>query len=192
MFTKCNVFAISGETEWKLRLSAVLRQIGFRKIVRLNSAEQLSPSSFSQLNFLLMHSSMNKELIYKVTETVRASRDDNIRCMPIIVLLDIGLVSTVHEFINLGCDDLIIYPCSAKEICQRLITQVQTERDYFETPNYFGPDRRIHLPDKEHAERRDGMKSTYTHLVIKRSLSGGVEIISSRKNVPEKMKLAAG
>ncbi len=177
--------------EWESRLSTIMKQVGFRKSLRLDAEEHLDPSDRKRLHFLVMHSSKNKDLIYKITKLVRSSREDNIRFMPIIVLLDTSKESAVQEFLNLGCDDILIYPCSAKVIAHRLKQQVRKPRDFYETEQYFGPDRRIHAPNQEHPDRRNGEGSTYKHIVIERSVDGGIKIISTTQHAPQEDQIAS-
>lgn len=190
MFKNCIAFTIASEAEWRGRLSAVLQQIGFRQSIRLNAAESLMPADHTRLHFLLMHSSMNRDLIHKITQFVRSSADENIRFMPIVVLLDASLESEVQEFLQLGCDDIIIYPCSAKTITQRLVQQVNTQRDYFQTDNYFGPDRRQLGMNEDHPERRGGKESSFRHMVISRAITGKIEIVSDTQHTPLQKTMA--
>lgn len=184
VFKNCNAYTIADEKEWQGRLSGIMQQIGFRYNIKLEAAGTLSSSTAGMLNFLIMHSSKSRDLVYTITKAIRSSNDDVIRFMPIIVLLDASLESEVHQFINLGCDDIIIYPCPPQKMAQRLELQVNTQREYFETDNYFGPDRRITTYDKPHPLRQGGKQSTYKHILIKRQLTGRINIISETMHTP--------
>lgn len=191
MFKNCNAYTIADENEWQGRLSGIMQQIGFRYSIRLEAASRLGATNAGMLNFLIIHSSKSRDLVYSITKAIRSSNDDKVRFMPIIVLLDASLESEVHEFINLGCDDIMIYPCAAKKMAQRLELQVKSQREYFETENYFGPDRRITTYDEPHPKRQGGKQSRYKHMLIKREVSGRVNIVSETMHTPEQ-QLKAG
>lgn len=191
MFKNCNAYTIAEESEWQGRLSGVLGQVGFRYSIRLEAAGRLDSTSSNMLNYLIIHSSRSRDLVYSVTKAVRSSGDDRIRFMPIIVLMDASFESEVHEFINLGCDDIIIYPCPTNQLAKRLALQFKTKREYFQTDTYFGPDRRIATYDKPNSNRNDGKDSTYTHIIIKREVTGRINIVSRTQHTPELQQQAS-
>ena len=182
MFRNCNAYTIASESEWHGRLSGIMQQVGFRRCTRLEAAGRMDAAMSKALSFLIIHSSKSRDLISRVASAVRKSDEDHIRFMPIVVLLDASRESEVVEFINLGCDDIIIYPCTPQVLSKRLELQVTTKREYFETDTYFGPDRRIPQFDKAHPDRKGGAGSFYKKIVIKRDLSGKVTRVSETEH----------
>lgn len=139
----------------------------------------------THLPFLFVHSDADKALIIKMVAEVRANPDDNIRFMPVIMLSSERSERVVRKFLTLGCDDIILYPCTAQPLAQRLRMQINQQHDYFQTSSYFGPDRRKNETGETHPDRRGGKESFYRHIEIKRDLRGGVKVLSSQTFEPQ-------
>lgn len=121
----------------------------------------------------------------EVIQEARANQDDNIRFMPIIMLTSNQNERIIRKFLALGCDDIILYPCTSQPLANRLRMQIDQQFDYFQTAKYFGPDRRKKEHDEDHPDRRGGKNSYYRHIEIRRDLRGGVKVLSSQVFEPE-------
>lgn len=121
----------------------------------------------------------------EVIQEARANQDDNIRFMPIIMLTSNQNERIIRKFLMLGCDDIILYPCTSQPLANRLRMQIDQQFDYFQTAKYFGPDRRKKEHDADHPDRRGGKDSYYRHIEIRRDLRGGVKVLSSQVFEPE-------
>jgi len=185
VFEHCSAYVIASEIEWQSRLSYIMRQVGFSECIRLSATRSILPRHPTHLPFFFIHSNANKALAVKTVNEVRANGDDTVRFMPIIMLTDEMSERTIRKFMTLGCDDIILFPCTAPLLAQRLRLQVDKQRDYFQTTTYFGPDRRRSGSDNDHPERRDGKGSTYRHIEIKRDIRGGVKVLSTKTFKPE-------
>ncbi len=188
MFENCSAYVIAGEQEWRRRLSPILDKIGFGIAGRLGAGDGLAmpAGSVSRLPFLIVHSEVDFAAVEQVVALLRNRPEDQFRFIPIVALLDNRSESMVRGYIGLGCDDIVIYPCTAGELRRRLKHQIGHERDYYRTPDYFGPDRR----GTAFAEDRTGSGRAGTgecrHIVISRDLSGAVTILSdTAEDAPE-------
>ena len=185
MFEQCSAYVISSEIEWQSRLSYVLRQVGFSECIRLSSTRGILPLHPTHLPFLLIHSNADKQFALKSVDQVRTNGDDAIRFMPIIMLTDEQSERTIQKFLALGCDDIVLYPCTAPPLAKRLRMQILQSQKYFQTQSYFGPDRRRNETAPPHPDRRGGKGSLYQNFEIKRDVRGGVKILSSQTFEPQ-------
>jgi len=185
VFEQCSAYVISSEVEWQSRLSYIMRQVGFSECIRLSGTRGILPRHPTHLPFLLIHSNANKQFALKTVDQVRANGDDTVRFMPIIMLTDEQSERTIQKFLVLGCDDIFLYPCTARPLAKRLRMQISQPQEYFQTANYFGPDRRRNESGPTHPDRRGGKGSQYQRFEIKRDIRGGVKILSSQTFEPQ-------
>lgn len=179
MFENCSAYVIAGEEEYRRRLSPILDKIGFGIAGRLGADDGLAmpAGSVSRLPFLIVHSGVDFAAVEKVVALLRNRPEDQFRFIPIVALLDNRYESTVRNYIGLGCDDIVIYPCTARELRRRLKQQIERERDYYQTPDYFGPDRRGTAFANRQGPFREG-QGECRHIVITRDLNGAVTVVS--------------
>lgn len=185
VFENCSASVIASESEWQSRLSHVLRQIGFGASYRLTSDRGLTQRHPTHLPFLIIHWQADTSFALNTIREVRSTPDDDVRFMPIIMLAGDSTERTIHQHLTLGCDDIIVYPCTAPPLERRLRLQIDREHDYFQTSTYFGPDRRKDETGTTHPDRRGGKGSHYRHIVIKRDVRGGVKVLSNQTFEPE-------
>lgn len=189
MFKKCSAHLLVPENEWQTRLSYVIRQIGFSETHRLHSPKELENNRPGLLPFLLLHSNIDPAMTQDYVSMARLSGNDDIRFMPIIMLADDRSEASVERYLKLGCDDIILYPCSGASLARRLRMQIGLKHDYFQTKDYFGPDRRKNEAGAPHSKRRGGRDAYYRHIEIKRTVRGGIKVLSNQSFDPNE-KLA--
>jgi hypothetical protein len=117
-----------------------------------------------------------------ITEAIRASQVQRIRFAPMIYLSKSPSLDTIKACINLGFDDVITRPFTLNRISQRLQRQVGHTLVYYETPTYFGPDRRGRLKHEEGHSKR-GTGGQYRRLEITRSPVAGINVLSDETHV---------
>ena len=126
------------------------------------------------INFILVHYLLGDELLSGILRAIRSS-DSLLRFSPVILIADDCPFERVLAYIELGLDDVISLPENREEIIQRLATQLDTEHTYFETLDYFGPDRRRMRADAGD-DRRKGTAG-HSRYRFRRDVSCGIEII---------------
>jgi hypothetical protein len=80
-----------------------------------------------------------------VVDAIRFSPNLRLRFLPLIYFSRDASLTTIRACIRMGFDDVIALPYAGADLRERILRQVETPQVYYETPSYFGPDRRNRL-----------------------------------------------
>lgn len=111
-----------------------------------------------------------------VAEAIRFSSSRRIRFSPLIYFSESASTETIGRCIDMGFDDVITMPFTRSRVMARINRQIGTSLIYFETPGYFGPDRRDRLPGA-HRERQTRQRGQFRRMEIMRNLDTGVTVL---------------
>ena len=81
-------------------------------------------------------------------EPIRFCNVRRLRFSPLIYFAESPSVETIRQCINMGFDDVITLPFTQARMEERLARLVGQPVTYYETPGYFGPDRRNRIEDQ--------------------------------------------
>ncbi|MCF6343464.1 MAG: hypothetical protein L3J15_02140 [Devosiaceae bacterium] len=128
--------------------------------------------------FILFEHTSDIMVYEELVKEIRSCKRHNIRFFPLIYLCEKPIPAVIRRCITIGFDDVIAGPFDNNPIRKRLMMQFNCEIVYFETPTYFGPDRRRHA-DKN-LSKSSIMRGKEKCLQIKfsRNISGGISIFS--------------
>ena len=76
------------------------------------------------------------------TKEVRTNHAYSNRTVPIILITGYGMISKVGEARDAGVTEYIVKPFTAAQLSKRIEYVVHNPRDFIESKNYTGPDRR--------------------------------------------------
>lgn len=109
-------------------------------------------------------------------EAIRFAPSRKVRFSPLIYFAESPSRETIARCINMGFDDVITIPFRRDLLAQRMARQVGTSLTYYETPGYFGPERRDRgTAVASGAEHRRG--GQFRRLEIVRSLVSGINVL---------------
>ena len=158
-------------------LKHLARQIGFDAVyVFKDIADAERQSVSTPLIFFLFAAVGSLRKLKPVTAAVRASPSQRVRFSPMIYFSETPSLDAIKACINMGFDDIITLPFSLSRVEERLERQVDRTLIYYETPTYFGPDRRNRLENGESHSAR-GTGGQFRRLEIVRSVSAGVNVM---------------
>lgn len=136
------------------------------------------------LNFFLMHFDFGPELTKMVISRVRSSEDREVRFAPIVMFTKDIPFDAYLKFIKMGFDDVIILPEKRDIIISRLSNQAGSDIEYFETADYFGPDRRRMETEPPKGVERSAIPHSHTRHLFRRDPKKGTEILRSIVSLP--------
>lgn len=91
------------------------------------------------------------ELVHKIR---REKRSPN-QTVPIIMMTGYSAFPRVAEARDTGATEFLVKPFSANDLARRIAYVINKPRDFIETPDYFGPDRRRRvMPNYNGPKRR--------------------------------------
>lgn len=151
----------------RLQFSAVLRYAG---TAHAESQSASTPVCF----FLFADTGGGPDR--SVADAVRFSPNRRIRFSPMIYFADAPSSEVIANCINLGFDDIITAPFELDRVRARIERQIGQHLIYYETADYFGPDRR----DQSLASawpRRNRLGGQFRRLEIVRNPLSGISVV---------------
>jgi DNA-binding response OmpR family regulator len=111
-----------------------------------------------------------------VAEAIRFCPSRRVRFSPLIYFSESPSIETISRCISMGFDDVITMPFTRTRLLERIDRQIGQSHIYYETPGYFGPDRRDRVTGtRRAAETRIG--GQFRRLEIVRNLITGVNVV---------------
>jgi hypothetical protein len=165
------------ETDSQLRtLDQLAIRTGFRTVVHGE------PGRFSEDRssvFFFFHFQIAESQRRGMLGALRSHPDPTIRFAPAIMIIGTCTAAEVAGYIAQGFDDIISLPEKAGALQRRFTGQLDTLIRYYETPNYFGPDRRrLQQMSSGFAEVRGKGNDRHRRYSIRRSPQTGVQILA--------------
>jgi CheY-like chemotaxis protein len=178
MLEQCHAYVVGKDEEHDYELMKAAASLGFTTSSKLfrKGLPQVSRSR-TRLSFFLVHHHLEDASVRSLVARIRRDPSDQIRFAPLILFTHDGPFEVVLRYIRFGFDDVIALPERRDLVAGRLASQLEQEFTYFETADYFGPDRRrMERPGAEPDERRSGGHPHTRHTII-RSVDRGVRVL---------------
>ncbi|MGL1919849.1 MAG: response regulator [Hyphomicrobiales bacterium] len=113
----------------------------------------------SKIDIILLDNKMETLDGIEFTRMVRTAADSPNHYVPIIMISAYTERSRIQNARDVGINEFICKPLSAKNLSDRIIEVIENPRPFIETPKYFGPDRRrTKNPEYSGPERRKEAK----------------------------------
>ncbi len=78
----------------------------------------------------------------ELVDTIRTSHDSPNKTVPIIMMTGYSALPRVSEARDRGVTEFLVKPFSANDLARRIAYVINQPRDFIDSPEYFGPDRR--------------------------------------------------
>lgn len=155
----------------------IARTLGFGGVSPFSTIAQAEQQmQTNPLCFFLCAATEDFATLRGVADAVRFSTSRRLRFSPLIYFAESPSVEAITACINMGFDDIITMPFTRKRVLERVTRQVGQNLVYYETPSYFGPDRRgRNGPQTAPHENRGG--GQFRRLEIVRNLVSGVNVV---------------
>jgi len=161
------------------------RGLGFAGVSPFSTMAQAEQQTqATPVCYFLFAATDNLESLRGVAEAVRFSSARRLRFSPLIYFAESPSVEAITACINMGFDDIITMPFTRRRVLERVARQVGQNLVYYETPSYFGPDRRDRASVEQRHGNRRGM-GQFRRMEIVRSLINGVSVLRDDHFAPE-------
>ena len=161
------------------------RGLGFAGVSPFSTMAQAEQQTqATPICFFLFAATDRLESLRGIAEAVRFSTTRRLRFSPLIYFAESPSVEAIAGCINMGFDDVITMPFTRKRVLERITRQVGQNLVYYETPRYFGPDRRGR-PGIEQGSGRSRGSGQFRRLEIVRSLVNGINVVRDDHFAPE-------
>lgn len=160
------------------------RGLGFAGVSPYSGLAQAEQQAqVTPLCFFLFAATEDVASLRNVANAVRFSTTRRLRFSPLIYFAESPSVEGINACLNMGFDDIITMPFTRKRVLERVARQVGQHLTYYETPDYFGPDRRGRgAPLLANHDQRHG--GPFRKLEIVRSLVHGVNVVRDEQFAP--------
>ena len=153
------------------------RGLGFAGVSPFSTMAQAEQQTqTTPVCFFLFAATERLENLRGIAEAVRFSTTRRLRFSPLIYFAESPSVEAITGCINMGFDDVITMPFTRKRVLERMARQVGQSLVYYETPRYFGPDRRGR-PGIEQGHGKSRRGGQFRRLEIVRNLISGTNVV---------------
>lgn len=163
-------------------LIALARSLGFSRVEPYSGIEiMLQRAEATPLIYVLCAAVPDVSKLKPTAKLLRSSPDYRLRFAPLIYFPPEPSIETIKACIGMGFDDVIAMPYSGNDLGQRIGRQIGGTHIYYETPTYFGPDRRNRVGETRSSESDHG-GGEYRRMEIRRS-EAGIDVLSDEFEV---------
>lgn len=136
-------------------ITQMLRGFGIGQIDKASDAPSaLAVLRSKQIDLIICESQMTPVDGVKFTQLVRRAPASANPFVPIIMLTAHGAPDLVFKARDAGITEFLVKPISPATLLSRIVSVVKSPRDFIETPDFFGPDRRRKALPHSGRERR--------------------------------------
>jgi len=160
-FELLNILLVDDNHHMRVLLTEILRAIGVRQVYEANDgAEALQVMRTHQIDIIMSDLAMQPLDGIDFVRLLRNSPDSPNPMAPVIMITGHSTHKRVNEARDVGVNEFLSKPVTAKGVLDRISRVVESPRPYVRTANYFGPDRRRrHDPDYSGPMRRSTDKT---------------------------------
>ncbi|WP_375597180.1 hypothetical protein [Devosia sp. Naph2] len=174
MLEQCTAQLITRTTAENLQLNRIAQMAGFSRIDAISSRRAFDAADKPhRINFFLAHEGVGSGPLEAILRAVRTREEIDVRFAPVILFANDMEFDTYLGYIGMGFDDVITLPDKLSMIRSRLCNQLSKLQVYYETKDYFGPDRRrMELAPPAGVERSAVPHSHVRHEFIRNPKTG--------------------
>jgi CheY-like chemotaxis protein len=160
-FELLKILLVDDNHHMRVLLTEILRAIGVRQVLEANDgAEALQMMRTQQIDIIMSDLAMQPLDGIDFVRLLRNSPDSPNPMAPVIMITGHSTHKRVNEARDVGVNEFLSKPVTAKGVLERLARVVESPRPFVRTANYFGPDRRRRSdPDYSGPLRRSTDKS---------------------------------
>jgi hypothetical protein len=175
---QCRAYLIAHSGPETDSLTSIARKAGFGDIKTLSAVGEHTPTDDRpRVNFFIVHRHLKPSMMAGAIRSIRLSSNEQIRFAPVILFAEDGPFEMYLNYVHMGFDDVITLPDKQPLLVQRLTGQLVSEQTYFETRDYFGPDRRRMEAAWEADSRRMPDPHSHTRYTFTRTPGIGIHIL---------------
>jgi len=181
MLNRCSALVFSADGRWSEAFCTNLMTVGFYHTHCVCDFDDLEQAiSKYNINYCFFSQSSHPKQIEAATNAIRNNRDDQIRFSPIILMANELSRDTLGDYLSFGFDDILQFPCTIDTLRNRSKRQLNSVVKYYETGNYFGPDRRnyFNAQEEDKTAMRKG-ETPYRRYLIRRDIFKGLEVVDT-------------
>jgi two-component system, chemotaxis family, chemotaxis protein CheY len=142
-FEKLSMLVVEDTPPMQKLLVSVLDALGIKKVQTCNHGEDAF-RAFVQNNHDIILSDWQMSPVngIELTAMIRKGIQSPNKMVPIILITGYSAWSRVEEARDVGVTEFLVKPFTANDLARRIAHVINKPRDFIETQDFFGPDRR--------------------------------------------------
>ena len=142
-FDLLKILLVDDNHHMRALLTEILRAIGVQQVFEANDgAEALQLMRNHAVDIIMTDLAMEPLDGIDFVRLLRNSPDSPNPMAPVIMVTGHSTMKRVNEARDVGVNEFLSKPVTAKGVLDRLTRVVENPRAFVRTPDYFGPDRR--------------------------------------------------
>lgn len=150
-------------------------EFGIATVLPFVDAAQAERQATTALAIFLFAAVDDPGRLRPAADAIRFCAVPRLRFSPLIYFSESPSREAIRQCAAMGFDDVVTLPFTAERVAERIGRQLDTPRVYFETQDYFGPDRR--RPPGGTARSGRGTGGHHRRIEIVRSAEAGVVVL---------------
>ena len=140
------ILVADGSSYFSMLVHGMLRGFGTSKVVEVrNAVDALRVMSSQHVDVLICDAKLPPHGGHALTRAIRRKADNEHRMIPILVMSADTREATIKRARDAGANMVVAKPMSPVNLYDRLAWIALTPRQFVDSPNYFGPDRRFKI-----------------------------------------------
>lgn len=161
------------------------RDLGFAGVSDFRGLSQVEEQAGeTPVCYFLFSSVPDVRVLRPLARDIRFSASGLMRFAPMVYCAENPSVETIMACINMGFDDIVALPQTAPRLRARLARQIDRNMVFYETPGYFGPDRRNRVASLAAPRTPSRGAGPFRRLEIVRNLLSGVSVLRDEFSPP--------
>jgi CheY-like chemotaxis protein len=149
------ILVADGSSYFSMLVHGMLRAFGTSKVVEVrNAVDALRVMNSQRIDVLICDSKLPPHGGHALTRAIRRRTDNEHRMIPIMVMSADTREVTIKRARDAGANMVVAKPMSPINLYDRLAWIALTPRQFVDSPNYFGPDRRFKIEGYPHGVGR--------------------------------------
>ncbi len=146
-FEKLSMLVVEDTAPMLKLLVSVLEALGIRNIQTANNGEA-AYRAFLQNNHDIVLSDWQMSPVdgIALTRLIRKDIQSPNKMVPVVLITGYSAWSRVEEARDAGVTEFLVKPFTANDLAKRIAHVINKPRDFIETQDFFGPDRRRRSP----------------------------------------------
>lgn len=142
-FDKLDVMIVEDTAPMRKLLISVLENLGVKNIIAVSDGQKAF-EQFQKNNSDIILTDWLMEPIdgMELTRQIRKNPLSPNRMVPIVLITGYSAWQRVEEARDAGVTEFLVKPFTANDLARRIVHVINAPRDFIETQDFFGPDRR--------------------------------------------------
>lgn len=177
MIDYCGALLFSADGPWLEKKFGTFKGVGLRSVLAAHSLDSIEPMlSRRPITYCVFDDKLGYEILSGLVQTIRSITSNNLRFAPLILFCSKTLGNDAGKLGQLLFDDVLESETTKRALAKRLAKHLGIRVAYFETDDFFGPDREENDPRTSRRLRVNLKADQYNKYTVVRDPHLGIRV----------------